>query len=171
MFYNKEHNQYVTEGTAFTLGDVQYPANWLNNATLEEKAAIGLQEVVIENQPADERFYWVSETLEAATLTYVNTPKDLDALKSSWKDQVNNIVYTTLLPSDYMPARAFETGEPMDEAWKTYRAEVRAYAVTTKAAIDASATVDDLAAVVTDMQWPNDPNYVAPVEPEVTEEV
>ena len=164
MFYNKEHNQYVTEGTAFTLGDVQYPANWLNMSTAEEKAAIGLQEVVIENQPADERFYWVSENLDGATLTYVNTPKDLDTLKSNWKDQVNNIVYTTLQPSDYMPARAFETGEPMDEAWKTYRSEVRAYAATTKGAIEASDDVAELANIVTNLDWPKDPNYVAPVE-------
>ena len=161
MFYNKEHNQYVTEGTAFTLGDVQYPANWLNMSTAEEKAAIGLQEVVIENQPADERFYWVSENLDGATLTYVNTPKDLDTLKSNWKDQVNNIVYTTLQPSDYMPARAFETGEPMDEAWKTYRSEVRAYATSTKESIDACTTVDELANIVTNLDWPHDPNYVA----------
>ena len=167
MFYNKEHNQYVVEGTAFTLGDVQYPANWLNNATIEEKAALGLQEVIATNEPGDERFYWVSENLDGAELTYVNTPKDLDALKSNWKDQVNNIVYLTLQPSDYMPARAFETGEPMDEAWKTYRSDVRAYATQIKADIDASATVVDLAAAVTNMQWPHDPNYVAPVEDEV----
>jgi len=179
MFYNAEFNKYVNEGTAFELGGVQYPAVWLNQATAEQKAAIGLVEVVDTDSPADGRFYWVSEQLNGAELTYVNTPKQLDdseepdesgkmvkttGLKTVWKEQVNNIVYTSLQPSDYMPARSFETGEPMNEAWKTYRSEVRAYAVTLKASIDACTTVDELQMVVTRMDWPHDPNYVQPVE-------
>jgi len=179
MFYATKQNKYIVEGTSFELDGVQYPAVWLNQATAEEKAAIGLQEVTATNSPADDRFYWVSQELNGAELTYVNTPKQLDdseepdesgklvkttGLKTMWKEQVNNIVYTTLAPSDYMPARAFETGELMNEAWKTYRAEVRAYATSVKASIDACTTVDELANIVTSMEWPHDPNYVAPVE-------
>lgn len=178
MFYASKQNKYIVEGTAFELDGVQYPAVWLNQASIAQKSSIGLQEVIATNSSADDRFYWVSETLNGAELTYVNTPKQLDdleepdesgklvktvGLKTVWKEQVNNIVYTSLQPSDYMPARSFETGEPMDEAWKTYRADVRAYAVTTKAAIDACTTVDELANIVTSMDWPHDPNYVAPV--------
>ena len=178
MFYATKQNKYIVEGTSFELDGVQYPAVWLNQATAEEKAEIGLEEVIATNSPADDRFYWVSQELNGANLTYVNTPKQLDdseettesgevvkttGLKTVWKEQVNNIVYTTLAPSDYMPARAFETGEPMNEAWKTYRAEVRAYATSVKASIDACTTVDELANIVTSMEWPHDPNYV-PVE-------
>lgn len=178
MFYATKQNKYIVEGTAFELDGVQYPAVWLNQATAEQKAAVGLQEVVATNSPADDRFYWIGETLDKATLTYINYPKQLDdseepdesgklvktiGLKTVWKEQVNNIVYTSLQPSDYMPARSFETGEPMNEAWKTYRADVRAYAVTVKESIDACTTVDELEAVVTNMDWPHDPNYVAPV--------
>ena len=179
MFYNKKFNKYVVEGTAFVLNDVQYPANWLNIASLDEKLAIGLQEVVVENSPGDDRFYWVSENLVGAKLTYVNTPKQLDdseeedesgnlvkttGLKTVWKEQINNQIYTLLQPSDYMPARAFETGEPMDAAWKTYRSAVRDYATNVKANIDACTTVDELADIITTIEWPHDPNYVATVE-------
>ena len=179
MFYATKQNKYIVEGTSFELDGVQYPAVWLNQATAEQKAAIGLQEVVATDSPKDDRFYWVSEQLNGAELTYVNTPKQLDdseepdesgklvkttGLKTVWKEQVNNIVYTSLQPSDYMPARSFETGEPMDEAWKTYRADVRAYAVTLKASIDACATVDELASIVTSMDWPHDPDYIPPAE-------
>lgn len=175
MFYNAQYNQYIQEGTQFTLGDVTYPPQWLNQSTPEQKAEVGLVEVVATNSPADDRFYWVSSTLNGAELTYVNTPKQLDdseepdesgklvkttGLKTVWKEQVNNIVYSTLLPSDYMPARSFETGEPMNEAWKTYRADVRAYAATVKAGIDACTTVDQLANIVTGMEWPHDPDYI-----------
>ena len=179
MFYATKQNKYIVEGTAFELDGVQYPAVWLNQSTAEQKAAIGLQEVIATDAPKDDRFYWVSEQLNGAELTYINTPKQLDdseepdesgklvktvGLKTVWKEQVNNIVYTTLAPSDYMPARSFETGEPMDEAWKNYRADVRSYAATVKAEIDACTTVDQLALVVAGMEWPHDPNYVAPIE-------
>ena len=179
MFYATKQNKYIVEGTAFELDGVQYPAVWLNQATAEQKAAIGLEEVIATDAPKDDRFYWVSEQLNGAELTYINTPKQLDdseepdesgklvktiGLKTVWKEQVNNIVYTTLLPSDYMPSRAFETGEPMDEAWKTYRADVRAYAITLKASIDACTTVDELASIVTSMDWPHDPDYIPPAE-------
>ena len=33
--------------TAFTHKDLQYPRNWIQNATAEEKSAIGLVEVTI----------------------------------------------------------------------------------------------------------------------------
>lgn len=166
MFYNKEFNQYVVEGTSFELGGIKYPSNWLNQASEKEKSDAGLVEVVATNSPADDRFYWVSQELKAATLTYVNTPKDLDALKKQWSDSVNNQVYAQLQPSDYLPARAFETGEPMSEVWKAYRAAVRTLASQTKVAIAATTTVDELASIVTSIAWPNDPNYVAPAQQE-----
>ena len=185
MFYAQSENKYIQEGTSFELNGVQYPAVWLNQSTAEQKAQIGLVEVFATNSPQDERFYWVSSTLNGAELTYTNTPKQLDdteepdesgklvkttGLKTVWKEQVNNIVYTSLQPSDYMPARSFETGEPMDEAWKTYRSDVRAYAVTIKANIDACTTVDELASIVTGMEWPHDPNYKLVVEDTSAEE-
>ena len=50
---------------AFSTGGVNYPANWMRNATLAEKNAIGITEVA---DPAwyDRRFYWG-----------VGNPKDL----------------------------------------------------------------------------------------------
>ena len=77
MFYSTTDGQYINEGQAFTIGDVQYPANWLNLSTPEEKLAIGLEEVIATNSPASDIYYWVSSTLDKASLTYTNTPKDL----------------------------------------------------------------------------------------------
>ena len=47
-------------GTAFTHGGIQYPANWLNNASQQEKQAIGITEVTDQSRP-DDRFYWVTD--------------------------------------------------------------------------------------------------------------
>jgi hypothetical protein len=182
MFYNKEFNKYVVEGTAFELGGVQYPAVWLNQATPSQKSAIDLVEVVATNSPADERFYWVSSTLNEAELTYINTPKQLDdseepdqsgklvktiGLKTTWTAQVNDMAYSILFPSDWMVNKAIETEIAMPADWKAYRANVRSVADSTKTAIAACTTVDEFASVVTSIQWPHDPNYVPPVE-EVT---
>ncbi len=164
MFYATKQNKYIQEGTAFKLDGVQYPAVWMNQATAEQKAELGLQEVIAINSPEDSRYYWVSETLDKASLTYTNTPKDLDQLKSASVTQINNQVYTQLQPSDYMPSREFETGEPMNPAWKQYRAAVREMGFQSKAVIEGCKTVEELANFIASIVWPNDPNYVPPVE-------
>ena len=63
MFYHAETNQYLREGLEFTLDDIQYPANWLNLSTPEEKAALDLVEVITVGERKDDRYYWVSEQL------------------------------------------------------------------------------------------------------------
>ena len=163
MFYNAQYNQYVTEGTQFTLGDVTYPPQWLNQSTPEQKAAIGLVEVVATNSPADQTYYWVSETLNGAELTYTNTPKDLDTVKENAISQVNNTAYSLLFPSDWMVVKAVETQGTIPTDWNTYRANVRFTANTTKDALAVATTVDELANIIANMKWPHDPNYV-PVE-------
>lgn len=164
MFYSQAENKYVNDGTAFELGGVQYPANWLNLSTLAAKTAIGLVEVQVVGAPGDDRYYWVSETLNGATLTYTNTPKDLDGLKKSSADQVNATAYSLLLPSDWMVVRAAEGGAAMPDDWKQYRAAVRATANTARDQIDMAFDIDSLIAAC-QIDWPHDPDYVAPAEP------
>ena len=160
MFYNAEYNQYVVEGTQFTLGDITYPPQWLNQSTPEQKAEAGLVEVVATNSPANQQFYWVSEQLNGPELTYVNTPMDLDTLKVTWTGNINSQAYSLLFPSDWMVIKATETQTPIDPAWNTYRAEVRATADQTKTAIAACTTVPELETLVLNVQWPHDPNWV-----------
>ena len=163
MFYNAQYNVYVTEGTQFTLGDVTYPPQWLNQSTPEQKAAIGLVEVVATNSPADQTYYWVSETINGAELTYTNTPKDLDTVKENAISQVNNTAYSLLFPSDWMVVKAVETQGTVPTDWNTYRADVRFTANTTKDALAVATTVDEVANIMSSINWPHDPNYV-PVE-------
>lgn len=161
MFYATKQQKYIVEGTAFELDGVQYPAVWLNQATAEQKAEIGLEEVLATNSPADSRFYWVSENLDKATLTYVNTPKDLAELKKNSVDQLNQTAYSLLFPSDWMVIRAAE-GTPIAQDWTDYRAAVRATANSARASIESVVDIPALEAIV--IEWPHDPNYIAPVE-------
>jgi len=195
MYYSQTENKHISEYTQFTLGGITYPQQWLAQATPEQKAAIGLEEVVVTGSRADDRFYWVSENLVGASLTYTNTPKLLDdreevdengqpmyvkvldnsdpanpvmvdsaerlvtkGLKSTHKAQIDAQVYAALQPSDWMAARAFETGTEMNAAWKTWRASVRSTATAVKADIDTCTTVEQLVDIISNWQMPKAPN-------------
>jgi hypothetical protein len=159
MFYCTQNQKYIQEGTSFEINGVQYPANWLNLSTPEEKAEIGLEEVIATNQPANQQFYWVSETLNGAQLTYVNTPKDLAQCKTNLIDQTNSSAYSLLLPSDWMVVKAFETSATVPTAWNTWRQTIRTQAQTYVASVNACTTVEQLAALPA-IEWAHDPDYV-----------
>ena len=160
MFYNSKENTYIQEGQPFTIDGNQYAANWLNLSTPEEKLAIGLEEVVATNSPANDIYYWVSSTLDKATLTYTNTPKDLAQVKTNAVSQINATAYSILLPSDWMAVKAFETSTPIDPTWNTWRATIRTEAANAITAINAATDVDAVATAV-QVNWTQDPN--APV--------
>jgi hypothetical protein len=157
MFYNSKENTYIQEGQPFTIDGNQYAANWLNLSTPEEKSAIGLEEVIATNSPKSDTYYWVSSTLDKASLTYTNTPKDLATVKANAVLQINATAYSILLPSDWMTVMASETGTPMDATWKAWRASIRAEALAATTAINATTDVDGVASAV-NVTWSPDPN-------------
>ena len=157
MFYRQASNQYINEGQPFEIDGTSYPANWLNCSTPQEKEALGLVEVTDSNQPEDDRFYWVSATLNGAVRTYTNTPKDLAALKTQWVSQTRQAAYSMLLPSDWMVVKASETQTAIPDVWKTYRAAVRTACNGAVTAINAAADVPALQVAVV-VQWPENPD-------------
>lgn len=160
MFYSTTDGQYINEGQAFTISGIQYPANWLNLSTPEEKLAIGLEEVITTNQPANDQYYWVSSTLDKATLTYTNTPKDLDQVKTNSVSQINATAYSLLFPSDWMVIKATETSTPINPDWNTYRANVRATADQNRTAVTVAVDVDAVASIMGSIVWPKSPNEI-----------
>ena len=157
MFYSTTDGQYINEGQAFTINDVQYPQNWLNLSTPEEKLAIGLEEVIATNQPANDQYYWVSSTLNKATLTYTNTPKDLAQVKTTAVSQINATAYSLLLPSDWMVVKSVETSTPINPNWNTWRATIRTEAANAITAINTSTDVNGVASAV-NVNWTPNPN-------------
>lgn len=80
MFYHKPSGLYVDEGRPFTVDGTQYPANWLNLSTPEDKTALGLVEVMTVGTREDDKYFWVSEELNGATRTIVSTPKSAEMI-------------------------------------------------------------------------------------------
>ena len=171
MFYCTTTQQYIQEGTAFEINGTQYPANYLNLSTPEQKAELGLEEVIATNSPANQVYYWVSETLSEATLTYTNTPKDLTQVKTTAIDQVNQTAYSILLPSDWMVVKAVETSTKTPVAWDSYRQSVRTTATSTVNSIEGATDVAGVEAVMGAIVWPKSPDQVAMEAAQVVEDV
>ena len=89
----------ISPDTAFTADGIQYPANWLRLASVEERAAIGITEMTTVGERLDDRYFWVSESLEGSVLTITSTPKDTAVVmamrKTELVDAVQNHLDTT----------------------------------------------------------------------------
>ena len=132
---------------AFTAGDINYPANWMRNATLAEKNAIGITEV---SDPAwyDRRFYWG-----------VGNPKDLAGLKTNWIAQQKATAGSLLAQTDWMVIRKEETGSVVPTATTTYRTTVRTQCKKREDQITACDTTDKLAELIGENKleaWPTE---------------
>ena len=135
---------------AFTHNGISYPANWLRLTSLEEKQAIGIVETPDQPQAVwDKRFYWG-----------VDNPKNLDDLKTLWKQKPNDIAAFLLAPSDWRVIKASEvTDYTVETEWTTFRAAVRTACNTRQTEIDACADVAALKALIDNptTHWPEEP--------------
>jgi hypothetical protein len=113
----------------------QYPANWLNLSTAEEKAAIGITEVA-DPVRADDRFYWDGD---------ITNPKDIDQVKVMLVSQSKTIAGSLLSQTDWKIIRAAETGVVASAEVLAERAAIRTASNDNEIAINACTTVDELA--------------------------
>jgi hypothetical protein len=161
----------------FTVGDINYPANWLRLSTAQEKKDLGITEVA-DDPVYDSRFY--NGDGSAKALDDVNaTDKDGNLLKDENGDQVvilglksklkaqEKITAGSLLaPYDWYVVRKAEKGTAIPSAIQTFRDGVRTACDTRETEITNCA---DTAALVTlysskedgtpnMTQYPVDPN-------------
>ena len=176
----KVNNKTLPLDRAFTLGDIQYPANWLRRSTSEARAALG---ITWETEPAraDDRFYWNGditnpkaledreEVDEAGNPMYVKVLDNSDpenpvmvdsderlvtkGLKSQWIAQVKTTAGTMLAATDWMVIRKAERDVPIDADVVTKRAAILAEANRLETAIAACADVAALIEVVSAQNW------------------
>ncbi len=160
MYYNKKENVYIVEGNSFVIDGNQYPANWLVLSTPEEKIEAGLEEVIAINSPADARFYWVSTATEGATISYINVPMDLNAVKATQTTHIKSIAFNTLSATDYIDIRNMRDPSYKPE-WVTWREATRTAASNVVAELTAAIDVPAIEAILQQFSWPHDPDYVA----------
>ena len=141
--------------TPFEANGTSYPSNWIRLATPEERAAIGITEVV-EQPRLDDRFYWVSGPNLDGSWTAI--PKDLAGLKTTWTAQFKQTAYTMLLPSDWLIIRKQENNTDIPADWTSYREAVRTTTALTISDMEAATDIDAFIASVSSVQWPVSPD-------------
>lgn len=161
MFYCTTNGQYINKGTQFEIDGQTFPPQWLNQSTPEQKAELGLEEVVATNSPYNPVYYWTGEILDQATLTYTGTPKDLTEVKTNAIDTINSTAYSLLFPTDWMVVKAFETSTKVPTAWNNWRAEIRTQATGYVSQVEAANDVDAVATIMGSLVWAKDPDQVA----------
>jgi hypothetical protein len=134
----------LPEGTAFTdANGNQYPANWLNLSTEEEKNAVGITWVA-DPVRADDRFYWDGD---------VNNPKDLTGLKAQYIAQTKDTAGKLLSQTDWVIIRKAERGVEVHAEVALKRTQIVAEANRLEVDINASTTVEALIEVLNTQNW------------------
>ena len=167
-------------GRAFTHEGVQYPANWLQLATSEEKTALG---ITWEADPvrADDRFYWNGdinnpkiiddreEVDEDGNPLYVKVLDNSDpdnpvmvdseerlvtkGLKSNWTETIKNTAGSLLASTDWYITRKSEKDVAIPADVVTKRDAIRTECDRLETAIAACEDVEALIAVINSQNW------------------
>lgn len=133
-------------GKAFVHENQQYPSNWLNLTSMEEKRAIGIVEVAdAPVESYDTRFYWAVDTPKQLNDVTDENGDTTTGLKTSWKEEQDRIAQSLLSPSDWRVIKAAEvTDYAVSSQWLTYRAAIRTACNTRQSEIDACSDVEAL---------------------------
>jgi hypothetical protein len=165
-------------GRAFTVGDTQYPANWLQLSTEADRNALG---IIWEDDPvrADDRFYWdgdinnpkalddVNEVDEDGNPIYVQEwnpdteqMEDTDeqlvtrGLKYNMKQQVKQTAGSLLAQTDWYVTRNSEKSTAIPADVTTKRDAIRTECDRLETAITACTTVMLLIEIMNSQNWP-----------------
>ena len=163
---NNEISKVLTRPKALTIGDVNYPQNIFMLWSSEELEAIGIYEVVVDNDNFKNPSYYINTNQsfdfanDVVTASYgTATAKELDdttnpdtgdvthGLKYNHNQVIINQAYGLLQPNDWYVVRETEAGTSIPADWTTFRTDVRSTAADMQSKIDACTTVDELAAL------------------------
>ena len=154
----------ISSNRGVTIGDIQYPRNIFTLWSAEEKEAIGIYEIVHNNNnKRDEAFYTntnvsyafadgvVTASYESATAKSLADVTDEDdnvtlGLKSQKKEIIKQQASSLLTPTDWYVIKATDVESySVPSAITTYRASVRTKSNEMEVLIEACSTVDELA--------------------------
>ena len=153
------NGKHLPEGTSFyDANGTQYPPQWLNQSTEEQKLTIGITWVA-DPVRADDRFYWDGninnpKALADVTETVEGKEHTTKGLKSGFISQIKHTAGTILAQTDWMVIRKAERNVDIPSSVATYRASVVAKATELETAISAVTTVKQLIAL--DMSFPRE---------------
>ena len=146
----------LQEGVSFyDANGTQYPSGWLNQATEEQKAAIGITWVA-DPTPVDTRFYWdtnLPKALEDVTETVDGKEYITKGLKSNFKAQVKDTANKLLAQTDWYVIRKAERSVDIPTDIADKRNAIVTEANRLDSEIDLVDTVEGLIAILNNQTW------------------
>jgi len=143
----------LQEGTAFKDAEGnQYPQNWLNLSTEEEKNAIGITWVA-DPTPVDTRFYWDTNLPKALEDKLEEDGSTTKGLKTQYVAQVKDTAGKLLNTTDWYVIRKAERNVEMPSDVVAKRAVVVVEANRLETAITNASTVEALIEVLNAQNW------------------
>ena len=172
------NGKHLPEGVGFRdANGNQYPSNWLNLSTEEEKLAIGITWVA-DPVRSDDRFYWngdinnpkaledklevkedgtplYKQVYDKTTESMVDTTEQVvtKGLKSNFISQVKDTAGKLLAQTDWYVIRKAERNVDVPADVVTKRANTIAESDRLEAAITGVTTVEDLMEVLNNQKW------------------
>ena len=147
----------LSENTAFVDSEGnQYPSNWLNLSTPEEKEAIGITWVA-DPVRADDRFYWDGNIDNPKALDDVNEENGsvTKGLKSNFVAQIKDTAGKLLSPTDWYVIRKLERNVEIPSEIALKRTQIVTEANRLESDIQASTSVEGLIEVLNGQNWGN----------------
>lgn len=179
----KHNGRTLQVGRSFTLGDIMYPANWLQKSTEAERTAVG---ITWEDDPKrlDDKYYWngdennpkmLDDKLEVdengdpvwekvldnsdplnPVMVDTNVQVKTLGLKSNMIAQVKHTAGTILAQTDWYVTRKSEKAVDIPVDVETKRDAVRTECDRLEVAINAVTTVEELITVMQSQNWGNE---------------
>jgi hypothetical protein len=143
----------LAEGTSFyDANGTQYPPQWLNTSTEEQKLAIGITWVA-DPAPVDNRFYWDTDLPKALEDKLEENGSTTKGLKSQFVAQVKDTAGKLLNTTDWYVIRKAERNVDIPANIVTKRATIVTEADRLETAISNVTTVEALIEVLNAQNW------------------
>ncbi len=143
----------LPEGTSFyDANGVQYGSGWLNQATEEQKAAIGITWVA-DPTPIDTRFYWDTDLPKALEDKLEEDGSTTKGLKSNFKAQVKDTANKLLANTDWYVIRKAERSVDIPTDIADQRSAIVTEANRLDSEIDLVDSVEGLIAILNNQAW------------------
>jgi hypothetical protein len=143
----------LAEGTSFyDANGTQYPPQWLNQSTEEQKLAIGITWVA-DPAPVDNRFYWDTDLPKALEDKLQEDGSTTKGLKTQYVAQVKDTAGKLLNATDWYVIRKAERNVEVPSEIALKRTQIVAEANRLEVGIKASTTVEALIEVLNAQNW------------------
>jgi hypothetical protein len=143
----------LAEGTSFyDANGTQYPPQWLNTSTEEEKLAIGITWVA-DPAPVDNRFYWDTDLPKALEDKLEEDGSTTKGLKSQFVAQVKDTAGKLLNATDWYVIRKAERNVDVPSEVALKRTQIVTESNRLEVDINGTTTVEELITVLNNQNW------------------